>query len=180
MVFPCCEGQNSHMLPFLIYWLTGRLRSGISEMSPYLITFWRGQPFGQISPQSPVPVPRHNRKTMEEHAAAASSDPPATPPPEDTSQSHHSPSASSPAGAGPPPSPGPRELAAAMEAVERDAAAIADSYASLFASLRLALSNVTSTSAENMDCLGDVVGRLQESGLRRVKVFLQMKRSVIS
>ncbi|VAH30143.1 unnamed protein product [Triticum turgidum subsp. durum] len=51
-----------------------------------------------------------------------------------------------------------------MEAVERDAAAIAESYASLFASLRITLSNVTSTSADNMECLGEVVGRLQESG----------------
>jgi hypothetical protein len=33
-------------------------------------------------------------------------------------------------------------VAAAMEAVERDAVAIAESYASLFASLRIALSNV--------------------------------------
>ncbi|KAE8781575.1 hypothetical protein D1007_45096 [Hordeum vulgare] len=39
-------------------------------------------------------------------------------------------------------SPGAREAAAAMEAVERDAAAIAESYASLFASLRITLSNV--------------------------------------
>ncbi|KAL5196706.1 hypothetical protein ABZP36_000218 [Zizania latifolia] len=96
-----------------------------------------------------------------EDPAAASPDLPAPPPPEDPSPSC-SPSASSQAGAAP---PGPRELAAAMEAVERDAAAIADSYASLFASLRVALSNVTSTSAENMECLGDVVGRLQESAL---------------
>ncbi|KAG8100047.1 hypothetical protein GUJ93_ZPchr0013g35752 [Zizania palustris] len=96
-----------------------------------------------------------------EDPAAASPDLPAAPPPEDPSSSC-SPSASSQAGAA---SPGPRELAAAMEAVERDAAAIADSYASLFASLRIALSNTTSTSAENMECLGDVVGRLQESAL---------------
>ncbi|XP_006657699.1 predicted GPI-anchored protein 58 [Oryza brachyantha] len=103
---------------------------------------------------------------MEDPAAAStpspSPDPPA--PPDNQSPSHSSPSAPSPAAAAPP-GPGPRELAAAMEAVERDAAAIADSYASLFASLRVALSNVTSTSAENMDCLGDVVGRLQESAL---------------
>lgn len=38
--------------------------------------------------------------------------------------------------------PGAREVAVAMEAVERDAAAIAENYASLFASLRVALSNV--------------------------------------
>uniref|UniRef100_A0A0E0AJQ2 BLOC-1-related complex subunit 6 C-terminal helix domain-containing protein n=1 Tax=Oryza glumipatula TaxID=40148 RepID=A0A0E0AJQ2_9ORYZ len=94
---------------------------------------------------------------MEEPAAAAAS----PDPPEDPSPSPSS--APSPAAAAPP--PGPRELAAAMEAVERDAAAISDSYASLFASLRVALANVTSTSAENMECLGDVVGRLQESAL---------------
>uniref|UniRef100_A0A0E0LKP3 Uncharacterized protein n=1 Tax=Oryza punctata TaxID=4537 RepID=A0A0E0LKP3_ORYPU len=93
---------------------------------------------------------------MEEPAAAVAASPA---PPENPSPSSSGPS---PAGTAPP--PGPRELAAAMEAVERDAAAIADSYASLFASLRLALANVTSTSAENMECLGDVVGRLQESG----------------
>jgi hypothetical protein len=98
--------------------------------------------------------------------------------------------------------PEARKVAAAMEAVERDAAAIAESYASLFASLRIALSNVcvlltaasfpsflpsmvvivsahrapnsaalthekvTSTSSENMECLGEVVGRLQESGFQ--------------
>ncbi|XP_052161356.1 uncharacterized protein LOC127778775 [Oryza glaberrima] len=94
---------------------------------------------------------------MEEPAAAAAS----PDPPEDPSPSPSS--VPSPAAAAPP--PGPRELAAAMEAVERDAAAISDSYASLFASLRVALANVTSTSAENMECLGDVVGRLQESAL---------------
>uniref|UniRef100_A0A0E0I0T7 Uncharacterized protein n=1 Tax=Oryza nivara TaxID=4536 RepID=A0A0E0I0T7_ORYNI len=104
---------------------------------------------------------------MEEPAAAAAS----PDPPEDPSPSPSS--APSPAAAAPP--PGPRELAAAMEAVERDVAAISDSYASLFASLRVALANVTSTSAENMECLGDVVGRLQESDPRRVKVLLQMK-----
>ncbi|KAF0906669.1 hypothetical protein E2562_012243 [Oryza meyeriana var. granulata] len=96
-----------------------------------------------------------------EEPAAASPDPSVPAPPEDPSPSD-SPSAPSPAGVA---HPGPRELAAAMEAVERDAAAIADSYASLFASLRVALANVTSTSAENMECLGDVVGRLQESAL---------------
>ena len=150
---------------------------------------------------------------MEPAAAAGESrDPPPPPPPEDLSTVEPSPSSSSSSsatavvapGTQAPAPAGAREVAAAMEAVERDAAAIAESYASLFASLRVALSNVrtlslrsntgrafralllvplpftdrlrcillfrraepkvTSTSAENMECLGDVVGRLQESG----------------
>ncbi|GJN07444.1 hypothetical protein PR202_ga25277 [Eleusine coracana subsp. coracana] len=124
---------------------------------------------------------------MESAAGGDSSDPPLAPP---TDPSPAEPSSSSSAAAvppGPAAPPGAREVAAAMEAVERDATAIADSYAALFASLRDALSNVcalqladgfilfaamrrkqtkvTSTSAENMECLGDVVGRLQESAL---------------
>ncbi|KAK3125009.1 hypothetical protein QOZ80_7BG0598770 [Eleusine coracana subsp. coracana] len=102
---------------------------------------------------------------MESAAGGDSSDPPLAPP---TDPSPAEPSSSSSAAAvppGPAAPPGAREVAAAMEAVERDAAAIADSYAALFASLRDALSNVTSTSVENMECLGDVVGRLQESAL---------------
>ena len=43
--------------------------------------------------------------------------------------------------------PGAREVAAVMEAVERDAAAIAESYASLFTSLRVALSSVRTLSS---------------------------------
>ncbi|XP_066397748.1 uncharacterized protein [Miscanthus floridulus] len=115
---------------------------------------------------------------MEPAAAAGESrdpppPPPPPPPPEDLSTVEPSPSSSSsssttavvaPGRQAPAPA-GAREVAAAMEAVERDAAAIAESYASLFASLRVALSNVTSTSAENMECLGDVIGRLQESAL---------------
>ncbi|NP_001352917.1 uncharacterized protein [Zea mays] len=106
---------------------------------------------------------------MEPAAAAGESDSSPPPPPEDLSTVEPSPSSSSSATAvvapETPPPPGAQAVAAAMEAVERDAAAIAESYASLFASLRVALSNVTSTSAENMECLGDVVGRLQESAL---------------
>ncbi|KAM3385497.1 hypothetical protein ACQJBY_009370 [Aegilops geniculata] len=97
--------------------------------------------------------------------AASSLKPPA---PEEASQEDPSPARFSSTGAAAPAttvtSPGAREVAAAMEAVGRDAAAIAESYASLFASLRITLSNVTSTSADNMECLGEVVGRLQESG----------------
>ncbi|XP_062190564.1 uncharacterized protein LOC133893540 [Phragmites australis] len=104
---------------------------------------------------------------MEEAAAAVgeSRDPPPPPPPEDPSLAETSSSAVAADVPGAPPPPGVRGVAAAMEAVERDAAAIAESYASLFSSLRFALSNVTSTSAENMECLGDVAGRLQESAL---------------
>ncbi|XP_072983916.1 uncharacterized protein [Typha latifolia] len=58
-----------------------------------------------------------------------------------------------------------REIFRALEVVERDSAAIADSFTSLFSSLRLALSEATSTSVENMQCFSDVVGRLQESAL---------------
>ncbi|KAJ0970183.1 hypothetical protein J5N97_023060 [Dioscorea zingiberensis] len=57
------------------------------------------------------------------------------------------------------------EIMKAMEVVERDSAAIAESFAALFSSLRLALSEVTTTSVENMQCFSDVVGRLQESAL---------------
>nr|CAB3454306.1 unnamed protein product [Digitaria exilis] len=82
---------------------------------------------------------------MEPAAAAGESpspDPPPSPPPEgppsaDTSSSTAATGTQAPA----PPGPGAREVAAAMEAVERDATAIAESYASLFASLRVALSN---------------------------------------
>nr|CAB3457951.1 unnamed protein product [Digitaria exilis] len=105
---------------------------------------------------------------MEPTAAgeSPSPDPPPSPPPEGPPSADTSSSSTAATGtqAPAPPGPGAREVAVAMEAVERDAAAIAESYASLFASLRVALSNVTSTSVENMECLGDVVGRLQESG----------------
>ncbi|URD83204.1 hypothetical protein MUK42_17485 [Musa troglodytarum] len=59
----------------------------------------------------------------------------------------------------------PGEILRALQVVERDSVAIAESYASLFSSLRIALSEVTSTSIENMQCFNDVVGRLQESAL---------------
>ncbi|PNT75109.1 uncharacterized protein LOC100832287 [Brachypodium distachyon] len=100
------------------------------------------------SDASPNPPPAQEESSQEDPSPARSSSSPST----------------APTAAAPPP-PGAREVAAAMLAVERDAAAIAESYASLFASLRIALSNVTSTSAENMDCLSEVVGRLQESAL---------------
>lgn len=102
--------------------------------------------------------------------ATSSPNPPPAPAPEEAPQEDPSPVRSSSSSSAPAPvaaaaPPEARKVAAAMEAVERDAAAIAESYASLFASLRIALSNVTATSAENMECLGEVVGRLQESAL---------------
>ncbi|GMQ05798.1 hypothetical protein CsSME_00050672 [Camellia sinensis var. sinensis] len=56
-----------------------------------------------------------------------------------------------------------KEILSALEVVERDSVAIADSFTSLFASLRLALSEVTSTSVDHMRCFSDAAGRLQES-----------------
>ncbi|KAJ1694742.1 hypothetical protein LUZ63_011440 [Rhynchospora breviuscula] len=58
-----------------------------------------------------------------------------------------------------------REIMKALETVERDAVAIAESFSSLFSSLRLGLSEATSTSIENMECFSEVIGRLQESAL---------------
>ncbi|CAK7335546.1 unnamed protein product [Dovyalis caffra] len=57
------------------------------------------------------------------------------------------------------------EIFKALEIVERDSLAIADSFTSLFASLRFALSEATSTSVDHMQCFGDAAGRLQESVL---------------
>lgn len=57
------------------------------------------------------------------------------------------------------------DILKAVEVVERDSQAIADSFSSLFASLRLALSEVTSGSVDHMRCFGDTAGRLQESAL---------------
>ncbi|CAI9094083.1 OLC1v1029741C1 [Oldenlandia corymbosa var. corymbosa] len=58
-----------------------------------------------------------------------------------------------------------KEILKAIEVVERDSVAIAQSFTSLFASLRLALSQVTSTSVDHMSCFSDAAGRLQESAL---------------
>ncbi|KAF5734817.1 hypothetical protein HS088_TW15G00310 [Tripterygium wilfordii] len=57
------------------------------------------------------------------------------------------------------------ELFKALEVVERDTTAIAESFTSLFASLRLALSEATGSSVDHMQCFGDAAGRLQESVL---------------
>ncbi|KAA8522413.1 hypothetical protein F0562_013226 [Nyssa sinensis] len=58
-----------------------------------------------------------------------------------------------------------KEIVRALEVVERDSVAIAESFTSLFASLRLALSEVTSTSVDHMHCFSDAAGCLQESAL---------------
>ncbi|XP_028080224.1 uncharacterized protein LOC114281824 isoform X3 [Camellia sinensis] len=55
-----------------------------------------------------------------------------------------------------------KEILRVLEVVERDSVAIADSFTSLFASLRLALAEVTSTSVDHMQCFSDAAGRLQE------------------
>ncbi|KAK4559393.1 hypothetical protein RGQ29_008558 [Quercus rubra] len=57
------------------------------------------------------------------------------------------------------------DILRALEVVERDSSAIAESYGSLFASLRLALSEVTNSSVDHLQCFSDAAGRLQESVL---------------
>ncbi|KZV36284.1 hypothetical protein F511_14302 [Dorcoceras hygrometricum] len=63
------------------------------------------------------------------------------------------------------PSVSRKEILEALEAVERDSAAIADSFSNLFASLRSSLSEATSSTAEHMSCFSDAAGRLQETVL---------------
>ncbi|KAL4592568.1 hypothetical protein LXL04_005568 [Taraxacum kok-saghyz] len=58
-----------------------------------------------------------------------------------------------------------KEILRAVEVVERDSLAIADSFSSLFASLRIALSEVSSRSVDHVQCFNDAAGRLQESAL---------------
>ncbi|CAH1451406.1 unnamed protein product [Lactuca virosa] len=58
-----------------------------------------------------------------------------------------------------------KEIVRAVEVVERDSLAIADSFSSLFASLRIALSEVSSRSVDHVQCFSDAAGRLQESAL---------------
>ncbi|KAK9265366.1 hypothetical protein L1049_003516 [Liquidambar formosana] len=53
----------------------------------------------------------------------------------------------------------------ALQVVERDSVAIAESFTSLYASLRLALSEVTGSSVDHMRCFSDAAGRIQESTL---------------
>ncbi|XP_019266877.1 PREDICTED: uncharacterized protein LOC109244271 [Nicotiana attenuata] len=58
-----------------------------------------------------------------------------------------------------------KEILKAIQVVERDSMAIAESFTSLFASLRSTLFEVTSTSVDHMDCFGDAAGRVQECAL---------------
>ncbi|KAI3873409.1 hypothetical protein MKW98_008061 [Papaver atlanticum] len=57
------------------------------------------------------------------------------------------------------------EIFKALEIVEKDSMAIAETYVSLFSSLRLILSEVTSSSVDHMRCFSDAAGRVQESAL---------------
>ncbi|GLT78228.1 hypothetical protein SLA2020_497680 [Shorea laevis] len=57
------------------------------------------------------------------------------------------------------------DILKAVEVVERDSLAIAESFSSLFASLRLALSEVTSCSVDHMQCFADAAGYVQDSAL---------------
>ncbi|CAN0841292.1 hypothetical protein LINGRAHAP2_LOCUS3200 [Linum grandiflorum] len=58
-----------------------------------------------------------------------------------------------------------REIVKAVEVVEKDSLAIAESFTDLFSSLRSALSEATTSSVDHMQCFGDATGRLQESVL---------------
>ncbi|KAF9617633.1 hypothetical protein IFM89_037696 [Coptis chinensis] len=68
------------------------------------------------------------------------------------------------------PSLNQNEIIKVLEIVERDSMAIAESYTSLFSSLRLALSRVTNSSVDHMQCFNDVAGRVQESGKAAVEL----------
>ncbi|XP_040990414.1 uncharacterized protein LOC121237641 [Juglans microcarpa x Juglans regia] len=60
---------------------------------------------------------------------------------------------------------GQTDILRALEVVERDSVAIAESFTSLFSSLRLAISEVTGSSVNHMHCFTDAAGCLQESVL---------------
>ncbi|XP_022136588.1 uncharacterized protein LOC111008257 isoform X2 [Momordica charantia] len=57
------------------------------------------------------------------------------------------------------------EIFKAIEVVEKDSLAIAESFTSLFASLRSALSEASGNSIDHMHCFSDAAGCLQESVL---------------
>ncbi|XP_019086019.1 PREDICTED: uncharacterized protein LOC104717975 [Camelina sativa] len=57
------------------------------------------------------------------------------------------------------------EILRTLATVEKDSQAIAESFASLFVSLRSTLSEATGSSVDHMSCFGDAAGRLQESAL---------------
>ncbi|KAG5539650.1 hypothetical protein RHGRI_020003 [Rhododendron griersonianum] len=58
-----------------------------------------------------------------------------------------------------------KDIFRAIEVVERDSVAIAESFTSLFDSLRLALSEATSSSVDHMQCFSDAAGQIQERGI---------------
>ncbi|KAI5383710.1 hypothetical protein KIW84_070898 [Lathyrus oleraceus] len=58
-----------------------------------------------------------------------------------------------------------REILKAIEVVERDSLAIAQSFTSVFEALRLSLSQSTDTSIHHIQCFADAAGHLQESVL---------------
>ncbi|KAF7139272.1 hypothetical protein RHSIM_Rhsim07G0090400 [Rhododendron simsii] len=58
-----------------------------------------------------------------------------------------------------------KDIFRAIEVVERDSVAIAESFTSLFDSLRLALSEATSSSVDHMQCFSDAAGQIQERAL---------------
>ncbi|CAN8274138.1 unnamed protein product [Cochlearia groenlandica] len=57
------------------------------------------------------------------------------------------------------------EIMRTIATVEKDSQAIAESFSSLFISLRSTLSEATSSSVDHMTCFGDAAGRLQETAL---------------
>ncbi|CAN7071347.1 unnamed protein product [Brassica oleracea var. botrytis] len=57
------------------------------------------------------------------------------------------------------------EILRTLATVEKDSQAIAESFSSLFVSLRSTLSEATSSSVDHMGCFGDAAGRLQETAL---------------
>lgn len=52
-----------------------------------------------------------------------------------------------------------------LEAVEKDAQAVAHNLSSLLSSLQSALSQVTTSSVEHLQCYNEVAGRVQEAAL---------------
>ncbi|KAJ9672617.1 hypothetical protein PVL29_026014 [Vitis rotundifolia] len=65
----------------------------------------------------------------------------------------------------------PTKLLRALEVMGKDSTVIAESFTSLFASLRLALSEVTGGSIDHMRCFSDITGRLQESTLAATTIM---------
>ncbi|CAN7081519.1 unnamed protein product [Brassica oleracea var. botrytis] len=57
------------------------------------------------------------------------------------------------------------EILRTLATVEKDSKAIAESFSSLFVSLRSTLSEATGSSVDHMTCFGDAAGRLQETAL---------------